>query len=824
MWHYFVVLLRTFRRERLYAAINIAGLALGVASCLILGLFLKSELTYDRHYQGHENMYRVVNEFTTAGKTETFAITSDALGPMIAAEYPAVIKSYVRFRSNTNNGGIAMRSSEAPDEAVYYENSYFVDDNVFDLFPQRILQGDPKTALKDGQTIAISETVAKRFFGSAANAMGKTLMSDSGNANKVTLVFADLPPNTHMKYDLLWSFNRAFLQLNDNPSVRRRQLSGPQALTYTYLKMDPSFRQSEWARMSSDFATKNFADVLKSLNIEWRSWLQPMREIHLQSEVGYDLPNGNRAYLFGCAAVALIILAIASINYMNLATARATRRARSVAFRKILGASRLSLAVQFLGEALVFTLFALVLAAALVALVLKFTPINALMDGKVIFNLVEDPTLALWVLGLGLGVGLLSGLYPAFYLSSWAPLTALTGKQVSGKGNLHMREFLVLVQFTISAGAIACTLLMIAQMHYLTSRPLGFERENRLMVSLRGASTVEKIPAIRSELLRDASIKGVAVASQTPENGDRANITIVQTENAKGAMEQQLFNILQLGEDYEKVMGLKLLEGRDLSARLLTDVGTNVLVNETLVKKMGWTEAIGKRVAVGGGGNEGRVIGVVKDFHFKSLHHAMDPLVMLQLNNDMSRINEINKPFQQRHLIIEVAPGRTSQVLAHARSVMAEADPRHPFEFKFLDEALDEQYKAETTLTRLIGIFATVSIFIACMGLFGLAAFTTEQRAREIGTRKVLGATAWQIIGLLARRILVLVLVASVLAAVASYFAIDEWLTGFAYRAGINPLIFLLSTALAAAVAYATVAAQSWRTANADPVTTLRQR
>jgi putative ABC transport system permease protein len=287
-------------------------------------------------------------------------------------------------------------------------------------------------------------------------------------------------------------------------------------------------------------------------------------------------------------------------------------------------------------------------------------------------------------------------------------------------------------------------------------------------------------------------------------------------------MEQQLFNILQIGEDYEKVLGLKVTQGRDLSARLLTDVGTNVLVNETLVRKMGWTEPLGKRVSVGGGGEGGRVIGVVKDFHFKSLHHPVDPLVLLRLDNDMTRVGEINKPFVQRQLIVHIGNGQTSKALAHARSVMAEADPKHPFEYRFLDDALAEQYKAETTLTRLIGIFASVSIFIACMGLFGLAAFTTEQRSREIGTRKVLGATAWQIITLLAKRILVLVLVASGLAAVASWFAIDEWLTGFAYRAGINPLIFVLATALAASVAYATVAAQSWRTANADPVNAFR--
>jgi putative ABC transport system permease protein len=814
--NYLLVLLRNFRREKLYTAINIGGLALGLASCLILGLYLKSELTYDRHYQGHENIYRIEDEFTTAGRSERLAITADALGPVIAAEYPDRIQAYVRLRDNTNPGGIAMRRVDEPEKVYYWENSYFADQNIFEVFPVKVIVGDPKTALVEGDTIAISQTAAKKYFGDD-NPIGKTLASDAGTANRVTLVFADLPANTHLKYDFLFSFNRTFLKLNDNPTTRRTQMAFPQARTYTYLVMHPAFNSGEWAKMSDDFYKKYTQELLKTANIEWRSWLQPMRDIHLKSEVSNDRPTGNRAYLFGCAAVALIILVIACINYMNLATARATRRARSVGFRKILGASRLSLALQFLSEALLFALIALVVAVVIVQVALTFTPINTLMDGKVGLDLLREPQMALWLVGAALGIGLLSGLYPAFYLSSWAPLTALAGRQPADKGSLRMREFLVLVQFTISAAAIACTLLMVAQMRYVSSQPLGFERDNRLMVSLRGASTVDKISSIRNSLLADSSIRGVAVAALTPADGDRANVNLVQLENSEGVMEQQLFNTLAIGEGYEQVLGLKIVQGRDLSSRLLTDVGTNLLVNEALVKKMGWTEPLGKRV------QGGRVVGVVKDFNYKSLKFRVDPLVLQRLNNDMTNVAEINKPFQQRHLILDITGADVGKVLAVVENVMIEADPRHPFEYRFLDEALDAQYRAELSLTKLIGIFAGVSIFIACMGLFGLAAFTTEQRSREIGTRKVLGATAWQIVGLLARRILVLVLVAAVLASVASYFVIDEWLAGFAYHAPINVLIFLLAAAAAAAVAFATVAAQSWRTAHADPVHSLRQ-
>src|SRR6478752_5325389 len=615
MRNYLAVLFRNLRRERLYAAINIAGLALGIACCLILGLFLKSELTYDQHLKGHEHIYRAVNEFTTGGANDKFAFTSNALGPMMAEQYPQAIKTYVRFQSNSNNGGVAVHVG---DKLFFWEHSYFVDPNVFEVFTHKILYGDPKTALQDGANIAISESVARKYFGNE-NPIGKLLTMDSGNSSKISLVFADLPANTHLKYDLLFSNNLPYLRLSDNPAQRRRQLTG--IGIYTYFVMTPSFRVSDWKRINDEFVERNMKDVLQSFNATWRSWLQPLREVHLQTEVQDTLPGGNRMYLLGCAAVALIILVIACINYMNLATARATRRARSIGIRKILGASRGMLAMQFLGEAILFALLALVLAAVVVEVVLRFTPINALMGQQVSFNLLQQPQLALWLLGLALGMGLVAGAYPAIYLSSWAPLTALTGKQLAGKGNLRMREFLVLLQFTISATAIACTLLMMAQMYYIANKPLGFEKHNRMVLIMRGVSTIDKHDSIRNELLRNSNIHGVAFAGVLP--GQNAPINVSQMENEDGSMGQYQVDNFPIGENFEKVLGLQIVQGRDLSSRLITDVGRNLLVNEALVRKMNWTNPIGKRIQVRG--PEGRVVGVVKDFNFKSLHTLISP-------------------------------------------------------------------------------------------------------------------------------------------------------------------------------------------------------
>jgi len=817
MRNYMVVLLRTLQREKLYAAINVAGLSLGVACCLLLGLFLWSELTYDRHFDNYRNIYRLVNEFDIGGSHDTFAVTSQAIGAMVAAENPEV-KAYVRFQNfgsgGSNTTGLAIHHGN---DVYFWENAYTVSDDVFDVFSHRIIYGDPKNALKDPSSVAISETVARRYFGNA-NPVGETITTDQRIPTRITLVFADLPPNTHLKYDLLFSDNGAMLKLPDNQSERRRMLWN--VGVYTYLLMAPGFDPKTWAHFSDQFYARNMTEIGNAIKgSSWKSWLQPLASIHLKSDVGYDRPTGNPIYLYGCAAVALFILIVACINYMNLATARAMRRAHSVGIRKILGASRLALGLQFLGEAVLFSLLAIIIGVVIVEVSLRFTSINALMGQQVRLDLAQHPLLLAVLVGLGVLMGLLSGIYPAFYLSSWAPLSALASKNAAGKGNLRMREGLVLLQFTISVAVIACTILMAAQMRYIASKPLGFQKENQVVVHLRGASTIEKLSTIRTELAKNAHVLGSTelqvVMGQTP------SINVINMENNSGEMTPVTTSNLEIGEDFVSVMGLKILQGRDFSKRLLTDVGLNVLVNEATVRKMGWTEPLGKRVAAGN--LTGRVVGVVADFNYRSLHTLVEPLLMFPLPDNLAAVPEVLRPFQERQLVVRISGGDVERTLGYMEDVMAKVDPKHPFQFEFLDDQLDHLYKSEHQLTRLIGIFAAVCIFIACLGLFGLASFTTEQRTREIGTRKVLGATAWKIIALLSKRILILVLVASVLAAVISYFAIDQWLTGFAYRAGINPGIFLVSAVVASVVAFVTVALQSYKTASADPVEALRE-
>lgn len=815
MHNYFAVLLRNLTRERMYAAINIAGLALGIASFVILGLYLRSELTYDRYIPNHQNIYRVVTDTSFGGKVLSVATTSRALGPMLLEQFAGDIKAVTRFQRNSGGeGGVALRHGNT---VFYWENTYFCDPNVFEIFPPtRVIHGDLKTAMNEPGAVAVSETFARKYFGNA-DPIGQVIATETGTPQHIRLVFEDQPANTHLKYDVLFSsVGLDFMKVSGDDATRRDQLW--RLGDFTYVVMQPGFEPGDWDRIDKQFFDKNMAATARSLGATWHNYLQPLADIHLGSDLNADRPIGNRMYLYGCAAVAMFILVVACINYMNLATARATRRARSVGIRKILGASRASLALQFMAESMLFSVISLVLGAMLVEVVLRLTPLNSLLGEQVRFSLVREPVLLAWLVGLALVLGVLSGLYPAFYLSSWAPLTALTGRQPARKGSLRLREALVLLQFTISAGVIACTLLMAAQMRYVSSKSLGFAKENRLIVTLRGGAVIEKMDSIRTELLRNSHIRGVSQLESAI--GKWGGSTIARVEAEGGAMETDSVQLVSVGGNLVPVLGLELKAGRDFSGRVRTDAGVNFLVNEAFVRKMGWIEPLGKRISFEQ--FSGRVIGVVRDYNFRSLHQAINPVVMRALSNDISNVPNRNKPFLQRVLVVNVTGEDLSETLRYIGKVVAQADPRHPFEYEFLDSVLDSLYRDDRQLMTLLGIFAVICIFIACLGLFGLAAFATEQRTREIGTRKVLGATTMQIVTLLARRILIIVLVAAVLASVLAYFAIDEWLTNFAYRAGINPFIFVQSAAAAAAVAFGTVAVQSLRTARADPVEALR--
>ncbi len=805
------IALRSLYREKLYASLNVAGLALAIACCLVVGLYLRSELTYDHHNLLYKRIYRVANEFTFGGNGERVAVTSPVLGEMLASSDPE-IQAFTRLRLTQDHFLIRHGA-----DAYYWDDVYFADDNVFDLFTIDVIYGDPATALVDPTSIAVSESFARKYFGEA-NPIGETVTTDSNIPLKIALVFADLPENTHLKYDALFSYNADFLRNPENAAQRRAALWGAGDFLYTYLLMPEGYDPRDFDRVAASFYENNMASVGQSVNGSWRGWLEPLADIHLYSDLAYDRPTGNRYYVYGFAAVGFFILVVACINYINLATARAGKRARAVGIRKILGGSRFSLVAEFLGEAVLFALIAAVLGAVLVEVALRFSPLETLIGKHLRLDFVADPMLAVVLVGFSVLVGLLAGLYPALYLSSWAPLTALVGENRAGQGNVRFRQSLVFAQFSISIAVICATLLMSAQMRFIEKKSLGFATENRVMITLRGVDLLEKAPAIINDLAGDSHILGISMTALMM--GQDLPVGAAQVETNEGSLERKAMSFMPVGKNFIDVMGIQLTAGRDFSKRLLTDVGAGFVVNRTLVREMGWDEPLGKRIVIGP--QDGRVIGVVEDFNFKSLHSPIEPFAMMALSEDYTNVPLITRPVVNRLLVLDIAGQEINRTLQRLEQKFAEVDPTHPFEFKFVDDSLNELYVSEHSLMQLVGILAGICILIACLGLYGLTSFTTEQRTKEIGIRKVLGASTLQIILLLSRSTLLLILAGAVVASIGAYFAIDEWLAGFAYRAAINPLLFLGSTALAAAVAFATVALQSYGTARGEPADSLR--
>ena len=807
--NYILIALRKLSREKAYVLINIASLALGMAGFLVLALYLRSELTYDQHHVNHERIYRLTGHFHMAAKADEdhFAVSQVGLGPLLVKDFPQ-LGEQVRFRPSTQN----VLTYE--DNVRQWDRIYLTDPNVFDVFTHTILYGDPKQAFASPYSIAISETFAKHYFG-AANPIGKTLSSGAFNY-VVTLVFADLPENTHLKYDAL--FPMSLMEVFTPGFSASYATSLWNVSIFTYLMVPEDFDPASFDAIQAKFFETYMTDVGRELKATFEPRLQKLTEIHFGEKLAGDLPIGNIFYVYGFAAVALFILVVACINYVNLATARAAKRAKEVGMRKVLGATRSQLVMQFLGESLTFTGIALVIAAAVIYLALALTPLGSLMGRERLLAELAAPSVIGGMLLVALAVGVLSGVYPALYLSSISPLAALTHVRRSWKTGLSLRQVLVFVQLAISIGVVACTALMLDQMRYIHQKPLGFDKDNRLIVTLRGYDVIKNMPAIKSELRRLDNVLDVAITSVPPGMGNWINV--VPTETNEGTMEQVSMHRVAVGLNFIDTMKIQMVAGRGFSEDIPSDLREAVIVNEAFVAKMGWTQPLGKRMKLGQ--QTARVVGVAKNFHYSSLYNEIGPMMMNPTADVPPPVPENQKALVATNFIIAMSGNALQDTLRAIESVLTRFDPKLNFEPVFLDDRLNGMYKSEANLMKLTGVFAGVCILISVMGIFGLAAFTTEQRTKEIGIRKVLGALDSQIIAMLSRPLLWLVLIAAVPASYVGYRAIDTWLQRFAYHDEIDTSMFVLATLAVCVVALATVVLQSLRTTNANPVDALR--
>lgn len=805
MKDFLVAIWRSAVRERSYALINLVGLALGFACCMVLALFLRSELTYDRHFDKHARIYRLGAEIITGSESRLTAWAPRAGAPMMANDNPQ-IEAHVRFTDSSLQDGLRLHHDG---KVLNWRETYFASDSVFKVFSHNVLEGDPGTALADPSTVAISATLARAYFG-GASALGKLLRTDAGESWKVTLVFHDLPSNTHLRYDALFSDKIPLLRDAANQSALQAQLTRGFA-AYTYLLMRPGFDRAEWDRFSKAFVDRYIAADAARFGQKLRVILQPLASIHYADPLDGEPSTGNRFYLYGCVSVALFILFVACINYTNLATARALRRSRAVAIRKILGATQGRLLLECLGEAVLYALAAAILGLAIAELALTLTPMGELLGQRVQLDISSDLALLGGVLGAAAFIGLLAGAYPAVYLSAWMPVAAFTSRGGGSASGARLREVLVLLQFVMAVAVIGVTLVMAAQMRYVDRLPLGFDRENQLMVTIRGTANFLRVPALAQELQRHPEVLAVTQSAVPPGRFDSTGFMMLEGDN--GAMESRRVAYSEADANFPAALGIQIMAGKALSPDSPPGL---LLVNQSLVRSMGWQDPVGKRIG------EGRVVGVMRDFHYRSLRDPIEPLVLERFNDDPSRVPEAQRPFVQRTVIIRVSGRDFPGTIRHIEETLRRFDPGNPFEYTLLDETLHGAYATERRMLALIAIFASLCILIACLGLSGLTAFATERRAREIAVRKVLGASASQVVWMLSRRVLLLIGVGGLIAAAIAWIVMNEWLSAFAYRVGVHPLLLATAITLAGGVALGTVALQARRVARADPADMLR--
>lgn len=778
---YLTITLRHMRNHTGYAFINITGLAVGIACCLLILLYVQRELSFDRFHENADRIYRVTS---VVNQGERWGSAIYPVGPALKETFPQV-ETYVRMHRNA--------ALVTKDETVRFHEERFLvaEDDFFAVFDYELLQGNPETALTQPYTLVLTESMAKKYFGDA-NPMGQTLRIDDKQDYTITGILADPPTNAHIVFDFVGSFASELVGLTPQRAQSR--------IAFTYVLLRPDADIASLTAALPDFEKSLFPDPKRAYKFDFIS----LTDIHLYGQMSNEIqPQGDIRYIYLFTAIAFLILLIACINYMNLSTARSTQRSREVGLRKVVGAHRGQLVKQFLAESFLFVGLAIVLAVALVEILLP--TYNAFMGWNVEINY-SDSSIWLLLLTTLLTVGLLSGSYPAFFLSAFKPVETLKGvHSFANKGRL--RKSLVVFQFAITVALLVSTLIIENQLRYVQTIRLGFDKEQVLVIPTEN-TLGNATAAFRNELLQHTTIEQVAFSNGVP--GSRAGITFYQRADIEGlatTSEERVFvfDAHWVDSAYVETLGLNLLEGTNLGTASVADDGSAVLLNEAAVKHIGWEKPLGKRL-----GDKHIVTGVVEDFHFASLHEEIRPMILyLSLQSS-------------QHVTVRLATADLSDALAHIEATWSQFVPQRPFAYHFLDDHFAAMYQEEQQLGRLFSAFAGLAILIACLGLFGLAAFTAEQRTKEIGVRKVLGATVSGLIMLLSKDFVKLVVIAFVLAAPLAYWAMDTWLANFAYRVSVGTGTFAVAALVALALALGTVSYQALRAALANPIESLR--
>ena len=801
--NYLTIALRSIKLNKGYSAINISGLAIGMAACMLIMLYVFDELKYDRHHADVERLYRIASETTSEKWVAAPAPMSEAL----AKDFPEVEGStrLLRFPGAEN----MLVKDETQNNQFIESQAYYVDANFFKLFTYEFVHGNSATALTEPNSIVLAESTAHKFFGDT-DPIGKTLNIglSFGNFNyTVKGVFRDSGIKSHIPAKLFLSMNNGDI----GGWVKTQTSWASNSIFHTYVKLREGSDPNHFESKLDGFLNKYGGEEFKAAGFEKHLFTQPVQDIYLHSNFGYEIaPNGNIRNLFVLGSIASFLLIIACINFMNLSTARSERRAREVGLRRVNGARRGGLISQFLVESLVMSVIALLCSLMLIQLCL---PAFNQIAGKSLSFLAE-PTTYIVLAALTVITGLVSGLYPAFYLSSMKPLSIIKSKRPSQLSSVAIRKGLVVFQFAVSTVLIVGVILITQQMSFMENQNLGFSKEQKIVLPLQTNEALTNADALKTSLLGSSEITSATVAGSYP--GVESVLSMLFYADGKKAQENVDIRTHYAETDYLETLDIKLLSGRDFKTPIANDQGTMIL-NETAARQLGFTveDAPGKKVHFDLN-NETftlEVIGVVKDYHYQSLHEKIKPMALLVA------------PFfsgPTRFVIASVNTDDYSEALNVIEQRWKKINSGSPFSYSFLDNDFQKNYQKEERSQSLVRYFTFIAIFIACLGLFGLATFTAQQRVKEIGVRKVLGASVFQIVSSLSKDVIILVLIAIVLAAPIAYYAMEEWLGNFAYRVEIQWWIFLVAGVVAITLALCTICYQAIRAALANPVDSLR--
>ncbi len=780
--HHIIAAARRVRRHGSYSLINVFGLAIGLAACFAVGLFIQDEVSYDRFHEKADSIYRVgMKVGTTGGSARLPAIA----GERIASRYPEV-ENVVRLYPAP---AVVHVGGEAREE----EQFYYADPSLFDIFSFPLVRGDPAAALREPGSLVLTQETARRYFG-GSDPIGQIVHLQGGAEFRVTGVVADIPAHSHLQFDFLASFST----LGDPEVVPDYERAwGRQSLTY-FLLATPASAASLQSKLDA-LTSGSLQEVQQALGFGIEGMelgLQPITKIHLYPFLsGAVQPDGDLRYLYVFGAVALVILLISCINYMNIATARSAWRAREVGVRKALGARRSQLTRQFLVESLLFSTLAFLLALCFIKAALP--AFNSFTGKALSLRITDNPEIFAFFAAVAFLAGILGGFYPALVLSRFAPACVLKGTPHEA-GGVWFRRALVTFQFAIAIGLIAGTAVMHKQLNYMQEEPLGYETEQILVLPLK-ATVQQRADALSRELLLIPGVERVSFASGTPNDYMSTSV------GYRG--QQYKVHYLAVDREYVEAMGMDIIAGRDFSVERLGGNDAGVIINETAARI--FSLDVGRRFDFGMS-QGAEVIGIVRDFHASSLRNPIVPTVLALEDSYFSKI------------LIRLAPGESRAALDRLQDTWHALVPDYPLQYRFLDETIDGHYRSEERFASVFGSFTLMAIVLACLGLFGMAAFVVERRAKEIGIRRILGATVAHILALTSREFVIVITVAFLIAAPVSYRLMSLWLEDYAYRVAIGMDTLLFAGVLALVIAIATISVQALRAAFATPVQFLR--